>query len=293
MKNTMSEIYITECPRDAMQGIKDFIPTDEKIDYIQSLLSIGFDCLDFGSFVSPKAIPQLADTAQVLSSLNLNDTRTDLLVIIANTRGAVDASEKDKIKYLGYPLSVNNTFQKKNTGKSITDSLKVLRDISGIVYSNDKELVVYLSMAFGNPYGDKYSPEDISDMISRLSDLGISRIMLSDTVGKANNEDIFSLYKASTKQIHDSIRVGVHLHSDKPGSIEKISSAYNAGCNTFDGALLGIGGCPMADNTLVGNIPTESIISFMNDNNLSNPKIDIEEFNYSKTIADKIFSKYH
>jgi hydroxymethylglutaryl-CoA lyase len=253
------ELYLTECPRDAMQGIKSFIPTENKIQYLNHLLTLGFDRLDFGSFVSEKAIPQLKDTRDVLNSLI--ESNTKLLAIVANERGADDALNFDRIDFIGYPFSISNTFQLRNTGKSIEESLHVLESIQTKVDSKNKKLVVYLSMAFGNPYDESWNEEIASSFAQRLvSDFGVSEIMMSDTIGSATPSSIQGLFEAS--KALQNCYVGAHLHSRFDNALEKIEAAFNSGCRRFDGAFGGFGGCPMAKDELVGNMPTELLLLF-------------------------------
>ena len=252
-------LYLTECPRDAMQGIANFIPTEKKVQYLNHLLSLGFDRLDFGSFVSEKAIPQLKDTPQVLAKLN--DSTTKLLAIVANERGAEEALSHDRIDFIGYPFSINNTFQLRNTGKSIEESLVVLESIQKKTEAKNKKLVVYLSMAFGNPYNEIWNEEIPTALSQRLAnEFGISEIMMSDTIGSATPESIQQLFKAS--QSLSNCVVGAHLHSRYDNAMEKIQTAYDNGCRRFDGAFGGFGGCPMAKDELVGNMPTELLLDF-------------------------------
>lgn len=253
------ELYLTECPRDAMQGITTFIPTEKKIQYLNHLLTLGFDRLDFGSFVSEKAIPQLKDTREVLSELHESETK--LLAIVANERGAEDALNFDRIDFIGYPFSINNTFQLRNTGKSIEESLGVLESIQTKVDSKNKKLVVYLSMAFGNPYNEVWNDEIATSFAQRLvNDFGVSEIMMSDTIGSATPSSIQSLFESSKSL--SNCHVGAHLHSRYDNALEKIQAAYNSGCRRFDGAFGGFGGCPMAKDELVGNMPTEMLLLF-------------------------------
>jgi hydroxymethylglutaryl-CoA lyase len=253
------ELYLTECPRDAMQGITTFIPTEKKIQYLNHLLTLGFDRLDFGSFVSEKAIPQLKDTRDVLSELHESETK--LLAIVANERGAEDALNFDRIDFIGYPFSINNTFQLRNTGKSIEESLGVLESIQTKVDSKNKKLVVYLSMAFGNPYNEVWNDEIATSFAQRLvNDFGVSEIMMSDTIGSATPSSIKSLFESSKSL--SNCHVGAHLHSRYDNALEKIQAAYNSGCRRFDGAFGGFGGCPMAKDELVGNMPTEMLLLF-------------------------------
>ena len=253
------DLYLTECPRDAMQGIATFIPTEQKIQYLNHLLTLRFDRLDFGSFVSEKAIPQLQDTRQVLDQLNQSQTK--LLAIVANERGADEALTHERIEFIGYPFSINNTFQLRNTGKSIEESLVVLESILKKTEAKNKKLVVYLSMAFGNPYNEIWNEEIPTALSQRLAnDFGISEIMMSDTIGSATPESIQQLFKASLSL--SNCTVGAHLHSRFDNAMEKIQTAYDSGCRRFDGAFGGLGGCPMANDELVGNMPTELLLLF-------------------------------
>jgi hydroxymethylglutaryl-CoA lyase len=253
------ELYLTECPRDAMQGIATFIPTEKKVQYLNHLLSLGFDRLDFGSFVSEKAIPQLKDTRDVLEKLIESETK--LLAIVANERGADEALTHERIEFIGYPFSINNTFQLRNTGKSIEESLVVLESIQKKTEAKNKKLVVYLSMAFGNPYNEIWNEEIATALSQRLAnEFGISEIMMSDTIGSATAQSIKQLFEAS--QTLSNCIVGAHLHSRYDDALEKIQSAYNSGCRRFDGAFGGFGGCPMAKDELVGNMPTELLLLF-------------------------------
>jgi len=252
---------IIECPRDAMQGISKFIPTDKKIAYINQLLKVGFDTIDFGSFVSPKAIPQLKDTAEVLSGLDLSKNSSKLLSIIANNRGATDACNFQEIDYLGFPLSVSEEFQKRNTNKSITEALAAVEDIQNLAVKSNKKLVVYLSMAFGNPYGENHHPDIVAELTKKLYDLEIGTIALSDTIGVSNPDNIKPLFSILIKE-YPAIEFGAHFHTTADTWEEKVYSAYQYGCRRFDAALKGYGGCPMAKNDLVGNMPTEKLITY-------------------------------
>ena len=250
---------IIECPRDAMQGIKDFIPTNHKVAYINSLLKVGFDTLDFGSFVSPKAIPQMRDTANVLSQLD--DSNTRLLAIVANQRGADEACSFERIDYLGYPFSVSENFQKRNTNKSIDQSLTLVDQLHNSCEKHNKSLVVYLSMAFGNPYGEHWHEDIVAKWGEKLCDLGIKTLALSDTVGVSNINNIKLLFSLLIEE-YPHIEWGAHLHTHLDSCREKIEAAYDSGCRRFDGTIKGYGGCPMAKDDLVGNMPTEKLISF-------------------------------
>ncbi len=252
-------MQIIECPRDAMQGINDFIPTSVKIDYLNKLLQVGFHTLDFGSFVSPKAIPQLKDTNIVLEGLNLEDTSTKLLAIIANYRGASEAVTHQQISYLGFPLSISETFQQRNTNKSIAEALEEVIKIKNLCTKHSKELVVYISMAFGNPYNNPYSIDYLEQFTDVLITLGVDIISLSDTIGIATPAQIKSIF-SSFSTTYPQINFGVHLHATKETAGLKVRAALEAGCQRFDGAILGLGGCPMAKDELVGNIDTRIII---------------------------------
>jgi hydroxymethylglutaryl-CoA lyase len=253
---------IIECPRDAMQGIERFIPTAQKVSYLNALLKVGFDTLDFGSFVSPTSIPQMRDTADVLSQLNQSHTK--LLAIVANQRGAEDACQFERINFLGYPFSVSETFQKRNTNKSIDESLILVDKIQNSCVKSNKSLLVYLSMAFGNPYGELWHEDIVSKWGEKLSVMGIETIALSDTIGVSNPDNISRLFTQLITE-HSNVEWGAHLHTSLESWREKVESAYNSGCRRFDGAVKGLGGCPMAKDDLVGNMPTEKLISFCNE----------------------------
>ncbi len=260
-------LKLIECPRDAMQGWLYFIPTEKKIEYINALLKVGYDTIDFGSFVSPKAIPQMADTGEVIKKIKKQNSKTKLLAIIANERGAQDAVVFDEITYLGFPFSVSETFQKRNTNSTIGQSLGRVEEIQNLCIKNKKELVVYISMGFGNPYGDVYNEEIVFEWVNKLVDMDIKVISLADTVGMATKEQIYQV----TKYLVDSLpetEIGVHLHSTPVNWKEKVDAALQAGCKRFDGALKGIGGCPMADDELVGNMDTELMIPYFEEQNL-------------------------
>lgn len=261
------KISLIECPRDAMQGWAHFIPTEKKIAYINELMKVGFDTLDFGSFVSPKAIPQMADTAEVVKNINIGDSRTKLLAIIANERGAQDAVLYDQVSYLGFPFSVSETFQKRNTNAGIEESLERVEEIQNLCIKNKKELVVYISMGFGNPYGDVYNEEIVFNWVNKLVSMDIGIISLADTVGLAQPEQVLSV----TRTLIDALpatTIGVHLHSTAFNWKAKTDAALAAGCLRFDGALRGIGGCPMADDVLVGNMDTELMIPYFEEKGL-------------------------
>jgi hydroxymethylglutaryl-CoA lyase len=260
----MRNVKIIECPRDAMQGIKShFIPTEAKAQYINALLKVGFDTIDFGSFVSPKAIPQMKDTAKVLSKLDLSKTNSKLLAIVANVRGAVDASKFNEINYLGYPFSISENFQMRNTGKTIAESIVVLDEILNISIKTNKEVVAYLSMGFGNPYGNPWNVEIVADWTAQLSNMGVKILSLSDTIGSSTPEIINYLF-SNLIPLYPSIEFGAHLHTTPTSWFEKVNAAYIAGCNRFDGAIKGFGGCPMAKDELTGNMPTEKLLSYFN-----------------------------
>lgn len=280
-------LKLIECPRDAMQGIHEFIPTEKKVAYINQLLKVGFDTIDFGSFVSPKAIPQMADTAAVLAQLDLTNTKSKLLAIVANTRGALDAAEYEEISYLGYPFSISETFQQRNTNASIQESLKRVEEIQDICVRNNKQLVVYISMAFGNPYGDEWNSDIAIAWTEKLYNLGIRIIALSDTIGVSNKENIAYMFSNLIPAFKD-VEFGAHLHTTPDSWKEKIEAAYNAGCRRFDGAIKGYGGCPMAADKLTGNMPTENMISYFEEKNIKT-NIDITAFSESVKLAAQTF----
>lgn len=259
----MNQVKIIECPRDAMQGIKEFIPTHAKATYINALLKVGFDTVDFGSFVSPKAIPQMRDTATVLAQLDLTKTSSKLLAIVANVRGAEDAVQFDEISYLGYPFSISENFQMRNTGQTIATSVKTLGTLINLADKHKKEVVAYLSMGFGNPYGDPWNAEIVADWTAKLSTMGVKILSLSDTIGSSNGEIISYLFSYLIPA-YPSIEFGAHLHTTAASWFEKIDAAYKAGCLRFDGAIKGYGGCPMAKDELTGNMPTEKLLSYFN-----------------------------
>ncbi|HMC99242.1 MAG TPA: hydroxymethylglutaryl-CoA lyase [Ferruginibacter sp.] len=255
------KIKLIECPRDAMQGWKHLIPTEKKIEYINALIHVGFDTIDFGSFVSPKAIPQMADTREVVENLELGNTNTKLLAIIANERGAAEAVSFDKISYLGFPFSISQTFQMRNTNSTIIESLGRVETIQELCVKNNKQLVVYLSMGFGNPYGDPYDESIVFEWANKIAAMGIKIISLADTVGVATPEQVNRVTKYVIDALPD-VEIGVHLHSTALNWQAKLEAAVEAGCERFDGALKGIGGCPMAGDDLVGNMDTEMMIPY-------------------------------
>jgi hydroxymethylglutaryl-CoA lyase len=285
--NTERKIKLIECPRDAMQGWKTFIPTEKKIEYINSLLKVGFDTIDFGSFVSPKAIPQMADTGEVVRNLELGIGNTKLLAIVANIRGAEEASVYDAIGYLGFPFSVSETFQLRNTNSSIEQSLGRVEEIQNLCIKTGKQLVVYLSMGFGNPYGDRYSEEIVFEWVNKLVAMDIGIISLADTVGLASPEQVYDMTEYLVDSL-PSIEIGVHLHSTPDNREEKLEAAVKAGCKRFDGVLKGIGGCPMADDELVGNMNSELMIKYFEEISLLSG-LNKEALQESLRIAGEIF----
>lgn len=285
------KVKIIECPRDAMQGIKDFIPTKKKIQYIQSLLRCGFDTIDFGSFVSPKAIPQMADTAEVLAGLDISTTKSKLLAIIANVRGATDAAKHKEIDYLGYPFSISENFQMRNTHKTIAESVEILQEILNIAAKNHKEVVAYLSMGFGNPYGDPWNVDIVGDWTEKLNAMGVKILSLSDTVGTSTPEIIEYLYTNLIAN-YPKIEFGAHLHTTPTTWYEKVNAAYKAGCRRFDGAIQGFGGCPMAKDELTGNMPTERMLSYFTAEK-ADTDVRMMSFESSHNEATKIFTAYH
>ncbi|WP_019039033.1 hydroxymethylglutaryl-CoA lyase [Psychroflexus tropicus] len=287
----MKSVKLIECPRDAMQGIKPFIPTDEKARYIQSLLGCGFDTIDFGSFVSPKAIPQMQDTAEVLSMLDLSETQSKLLAIVANKRGAEDASKFPEINYLGYPFSISENFQMRNTHKTIAESVEVLKSILEIAHRSNKSVVAYLSMGFGNPYGDPWNTDIVGEWTEKLSALGVKILSLSDTVGTSNPEVIEDLFSTLIPK-YPNMEFGAHLHTTPDAWYEKVHAAVQAGCQRFDGAIQGFGGCPMAKDDLTGNMQTEKMLSYFNSKNIDN-SIRMTSFESAYNKASDLFTKYH
>lgn len=259
----MSPIKLIECPRDAMQGIKPFIPSKAKAKYIQSLLDCGFDTIDFGSFVSPKAIPQMRDTSEVLSLLDLSESNTKLLAIVANLRGAEDACRFEEITYLGYPFSISENFQMRNTHKTIAESIDVLKSIINLAVKHNKQVVAYLSMGFGNPYGDPWNEDIVAEWTDTLSLMGVKILSLSDTVGSSTGDVIYRLFSSLIPK-YPNIEFGAHLHTTMHQWHDKVDAAYKSGCKRFDGAIMGYGGCPMAKDDLTGNMPTEKMISYLN-----------------------------
>ena len=287
----MKPIKIIECPRDAMQGIKSFIPTERKVAYIQSLLDVGFDTIDFGSFVSSKAIPQMQDTTQVLSQLDLSTTKSKLLAIIANTQGALTASGHVQIDYLGFPFSISENFQMRNTHKTIAESLITLQEILEIADKSNKVLVAYLSMGFGNPYGDPWNVDIVGEWTEKLANMGVKILSLSDTVGSSTPEVISYLFSNLIPK-YPTIEFGAHLHTTPDKWFEKVDAAYKSGCRRFDGAIQGFGGCPMATDSLTGNMPTEQLLSYFdaqkeitNSNSL--------QFEKAFGVATTLFNEFH
>ena len=286
-----STVKIIECPRDAMQGIKSFIPTSKKVQYIQSLLRVGFDTIDFGSFVSPKAIPQMVDTAEVLSLLDLSKTSSKLLAIIANSRGALEAASYKEIDFLGFPFSISENFQMRNTHKTINQSIDTLKEVLSIAETHDKRVVVYLSMAFGNPYGDPWDVDIVGEWTNRLNRMGVEIISLSDTVGSSTPQTISYLFK-NLISAYKHIEFGAHLHTNPLHWHSKVEAAYKAGCLRFDGAVQGFGGCPMANDQLTGNMPTEKLLSyFTTQKSITN--LNAFSFESAYNEAKKIFSNYY
>jgi hydroxymethylglutaryl-CoA lyase len=274
-----------------MQGIKDWIPTGSKVQYLQSLLRCGFDTIDFGSFVSPKAIPQMVDTAEVLSKLDLSKTESKLLGIVANVRGAESASQHNEIQYLGYPFSISENFQMRNTHKTIAQSIATLSEILNIADRTNKEVVTYLSMGFGNPYGDPWNVEIVGAWAEKLAAMGVTILSLSDTVGTSDPETIDYLFKNLIPK-YPNIEFGAHLHTTPTAWHEKVNAAYKAGCRRFDGAIQGFGGCPMAKDELTGNMPTEKMLSYFTAEKVD-CNINPMSFESSHNEATKIFTKYH
>ena len=287
----MQDVKLIECPRDAMQGIKDWIPTGQKVQYIQSLLNCGFDTIDFGSFVSPKAIPQMVDTAAVLSELDMSSTQTKLLAIVANIRGAQAAISHPEITYLGYPFSISENFQMRNTHKTIAQSIATLSEILTLAAASNKQVVTYLSMGFGNPYGDPWSLDIVGQWAQKLSQMGVTILSLSDTVGTSTPESISYLF-SNLIPTYPNIEFGAHLHTTPSAWHEKLDAAYKAGCRRFDGAIQGFGGCPMAKDELTGNMPTEKMLSYFTTQK-AKTNIRTMSFESAHNKASDLFNNYH
>ncbi len=284
-------VKIIECPRDAMQGIKDWIPTEAKLQYVQSLLRCGFDTIDVGSFVSPKAIPQMVDTAELLHKLDLSVTESKLLTIVANVRGATDAVQHEMVDYLGYPFSISENFQMRNTHKTIAQSVQILHEILNLADAHHKEVVVYISMGFGNPYGDPWNVDIVGEWTEKLSAMGVKILSLSDTVGTSNAQNIDYLF-SNLIPAYPEIEFGAHLHTTPTTWHEKVHAAYQAGCRRFDGAIQGFGGCPMAKDELTGNMPTEKLVSYFAKAKVFD-NINTMSFESSYNEALKVFQRYH
>jgi hydroxymethylglutaryl-CoA lyase len=283
----MDQVKIIECPRDAMQGVHEFIPTKVKADYLNHLLRIGYDTIDFGSFVSPKSIPQLKDTADVLAQLDLSGAKSKLLAIVANQRGAEDATKFEEIQYLGYPFSISETFQQRNTNSSIEESLVRLEAIQELCVKNNKELVTYISMGFGNPYGDPFHEDVAANWINRLQGFDLKIFALSDTIGVSEPTIISRLFSTLIEEYPD-LEIGAHLHTTPETWKEKVKAAYENGCKRFDGAMLGFGGCPMAADDLTGNMATENLVSYFNENNVD-LGLNNELFEKARAEANNVF----
>ena len=284
-------LHLVECPRDAMQGMKTFIPTETKVKYINSLLKVGFQILDVGSFVSPKSIPQMADTAQVLAELDLTETKTELLAIVANMRGAKDAVQHAEIQYLGYPFSISETFQLRNTNATIEESLERVKGIQDLCLQHNKQMVLYISMGFGNPYGDDWNVDIVQKWVSQLAELDIKIFSLSDTIGVSTPDSISYLFSNLIPAYPDLI-FGAHLHTQPHNWKEKVESAYASGCRRFDGAIKGYGGCPMAKDDLTGNMPTEHMVNYFDDLGVLN-NFDHQAFSKSMYLSNDTFPLDH
>jgi hydroxymethylglutaryl-CoA lyase len=279
---------LVECPRDAMQGFSRIIPTSEKIEYLNTLLEVGFDTLDFGSFVSPKAIPQMADTQEVYEKLNWKNSKTKLLAIVGNERGAESAIQCEGIKYIGFPFSISAEFQRRNTNASQEEAIDRIENIHEKCVSAGKEIVIYLSMGFGNPYGDEYSVEILKQWADKMIHLGKVTLSISDTIGVSNKKNIQEALASLNPLANEHVEIGVHLHSNPFTWLEKMEASYNYGCHRFDSALLGFGGCPMAKDELTGNIATENVIAFLNEKGTM-PAINEDAYRRSMFLANKIF----
>jgi len=286
----LSKVSIIECPRDAMQGLKEFIPTEKKIEYLNSLLKVGFQALDCGSFVSAKAIPQMADTYKVIPRLNMDDTNTRLSVVVANGKGADMACEFDEITYLGYPFSISETFQVRNTNCGFEESINRVEEIMNTCECYGKSFVLYVSMAFGNPYGDVYHPDIVAHWVDRLSSIGVTRFSISDTIGTANPDLIRDVFSILYEDFPD-LKIGSHFHTTPDTWREKVAAAYESGCKRFDGAIKGYGGCPMAKDDLTGNMPTEMMLGYFHEQGVETG-LDMDAFAESMVIANTIFGRY-
>jgi hydroxymethylglutaryl-CoA lyase len=284
---SQTNFKLVECPRDAMQGLHDFVPTALKVEYLNLLLQVGFDTLDFGSFVSPKAIPQMVDTAKVLAQLDLSSTNTKLLAIVANLRGVEDAVKHDAVDYLGFPFSISETFQQRNTNSSITQSLNTVEEMLSLCKKNGKKAVVYLSMGFGNPYGDEWNYEIVEKWADVLVSKGVEILSLADTVGISTAEKIENILPKLISKFKNA-EIGIHLHSTPTERFEKIEAAYRSGVKRIDSALKGFGGCPMAADDLTGNIATEDVISFLNAKG-ENLQLNMDKWNEAMILSGKIF----
>lgn len=282
----MKEVKLIECPRDAMQGVVPFISTEDKVRYINTLLKVGFDTIDFGSFVSPKAIPQMRDTKNVLKALDIENSKSKLLAIVANMRGALEASTFDEISLLGYPFSISETFQIRNTNASITESLERVDLIQEICFLRKKDLLIYISMGFGNPYGDPWSVDIAEEWVEKMHAMGVKYIMLSDTIGVSSPESISYMFSNLIPRFPD-MEIGAHLHTTPSTWKEKVHAAYESGCRRFDGAIKGYGGCPMAKDELTGNMPTERLVEYFSD--FLNLEINFQEFNKAMNLTDEVF----
>lgn len=284
-------LKLVECPRDAMQGILQPIPTEEKIAYLNQLLKVGFDTLDFGSFVSPKAIPQLADTSEVLAGLDLTSTKTQLLAIVANLRGAEEAAAFPQIQYLGYPFSISETFQMRNTRKTIAESVVLVEEMQSLCLTAGKQLVVYISMGFGNPYGDAWSPKLAADWVTEIAARGVGIISLADTVGTADAATIQPLFEELIPRF-PNVEFGAHFHATAEKRRGKLAAAWDGGCRRFDSAMMGFGGCPFAEDELVGNIATESLLEFLHEQRVDSG-LNTTELQQAAILAGQLFGKYH
>ncbi|MEM0998455.1 MAG: hydroxymethylglutaryl-CoA lyase [Bacteroidota bacterium] len=287
----MQSVKLIECPRDAMQGIVQPIPTATKIDYLNQLLRVGFDTLDFGSFVSPKAVPQLADTAEVLAGLDLTHTATQLLAIVANARGAHTAAQHAAIHYLGYPFSISETFQLRNTRKTMAESVELVRDMQALCVDSGKELVVYISMGFGNPYGDPWSPKLAGEWVEKMVGLGVRTISLADTVGTADHATIGPMFSTLIPRFPE-VEFGAHFHARPDERRAKLQAAWEGGCRRFDSAMLGFGGCPFAEDELVGNIATEAVLEWLHGMAVD-PELAEDALDRATQKAQRLFGEYH
>ncbi len=286
----MHAVEIVECPRDAMQGIQTLIPTEQKVKYLNRLLKVGFDVLDFGSFVSPKAVPQMQDTKEVIPQLDRTGSKTKLLAIVLNERGTQDALQFEEVDILGYPLSLSEEFSKRNANKTREQAFSILKDIATMTHDAGRELVVYLSMGFGNPYGEHWGPDVVQEYAEKVAELGVKTLSLADTAGDASPGRIETVFEMVLPKLPE-LTIGAHFHATPEDALKKIEAASRAGCRRFDSAMNGYGGCPFAKDDLTGNIATETLFQFINDEGAVE-RIDEAQFEIVRAEASALFGQY-